>query len=62
MAAADGMKDMQAMGAMGMQQPGQVQDWNKLFLAEKENLELCSHEWELENIEERVLAKYNKIH
>jgi hypothetical protein len=52
------MRDMQAMGGMGMGQPGQPQDFNKLFLAEKENLELTVHRWELQNVEKRILKKY----
>jgi len=58
---ADSMKDVQAMSTMGMQaQPGQTQDWHKLFLSEKENLELAQHSWELNGVEDRVLAKYKK--
>ncbi|KAI9592027.1 integral membrane protein DUF106-domain-containing protein [Syncephalis fuscata] len=56
--AADGMRDMQAMGGMGMAQTGQPQDFNKLFSAEKENLELTVHRWELQNVEKRILKKY----
>ncbi|KAG9300098.1 hypothetical protein G9A89_000838 [Geosiphon pyriformis] len=59
--AADGMRDMQSMAAMGAAAtPGQPQDFNKLFLAERENLELTPHEWELENVEIRLLVKYGK--
>lgn len=56
------MRDMQSMAAMGgAAAPGQPQDFNKLFLAERENLELTPHEWELENVELRLLVKYGKM-
>ncbi|KAK9729675.1 hypothetical protein K7432_000082 [Basidiobolus ranarum] len=58
--AADGMKDMQAMGGMNMTPTGQPQDFNKLYLAEKENLELIQHDWNLEDVEDRVLKKYGR--
>ncbi|KAL1916870.1 uncharacterized protein VTP21DRAFT_5067 [Calcarisporiella thermophila] len=67
--AADGMRDMQAMGSMGMMAgaspggqaaPGQPQDMPKIFNAEKENLELTPHEWILTGVEERVLKKYGR--
>ncbi|CAG8514241.1 12903_t:CDS:2 [Ambispora gerdemannii] len=58
--AADGMRDMQSMAAMGGAAPGQPQDFHKLFLAERENLELTPHEWELEDVEYRLLVKYGK--
>jgi hypothetical protein len=48
-------------GAMpGMGQPGQPQDFNKLFLAEKENVMITPHVWDLDDIEERLLKKYGK--
>lgn len=48
-------------GAMpGMAQPGQQQDFNKLFLAEKENVIITPHIWDLEDVEERLLRKYGK--
>ncbi|KAJ1657441.1 hypothetical protein IWQ61_003164 [Dispira simplex] len=56
--AADGMRDMQAMGSMGMAQPGQPQNFHKLFMAEKENLDIASHQWVLEDVENRLLEKY----
>jgi len=44
----------QQMGGMG----GAPQmDTNKVFQSERENLELVKHEWELENVEKRLLAK-----
>jgi hypothetical protein len=48
-------------GAMpGMAQPGQQPDFNKLFLAEKENVMITPHVWDLEDVEERLLKKYGK--
>ncbi|KAF7727668.1 ER membrane complex subunit 3 [Apophysomyces ossiformis] len=57
--------DVAAMGAMpgmmpGAGQPGQPQDFNKLFLAEKENVLITPHTWDLDNVEERLLEKYGK--
>ncbi|KAJ2508481.1 hypothetical protein GGI11_006073 [Coemansia sp. RSA 2049] len=59
---ADGTRDMTAMSTMGAmgQQPGQPQDFNKQFLGMKDNLSIIYHEWDLENIEQRVLVKYGK--
>lgn len=56
------MTAMSAMPGMmpGMGQPGQPQDFNKLFLAEKENIMITPHQWELEDIEQRLLEKYGK--
>ncbi|KAI7872642.1 integral membrane protein DUF106-domain-containing protein [Spinellus fusiger] len=58
--------DMAAMGGMpgampGVGQPGQQQDFNKLFLAEKENILITPHVWDLDTVEERLLQKYGKI-
>jgi hypothetical protein len=51
---------MAAMGAnpamMNMQQPGM--DFNKLYQAEAENLELVKHSYLLDGIEDRILAQY----
>ncbi|KAG0223763.1 ER membrane complex subunit 3 [Actinomortierella wolfii] len=66
--AADAMRDMQAMSTMGMgpaagpqlSPTGQPQDMNKIFLSEKENLEIAEHEWGLDNVETRLLVKYGK--
>jgi len=63
------MRDMQAMSTMGMgpaQGPqmgptGQPADMHKIFLSEKENLELTEHEWGLDNVETRLLVKYGKL-
>ncbi|KAG0002972.1 ER membrane complex subunit 3 [Entomortierella chlamydospora] len=66
--AADAMRDMQAMSTMGMgpaagpqmSPTGQPQDMHKIFLSEKENIELTEHEWGLDNVETRLLVKYGK--
>ncbi|KAI9479882.1 hypothetical protein LPJ55_001123 [Coemansia sp. RSA 990] len=59
---ADGIRDMTAMGTMGAmgQQSGQPQDFNKLFMSLKDSLSIVFHEWDLANIEQRVLVKYGK--
>ncbi|KAK9463019.1 integral membrane protein DUF106-domain-containing protein [Lipomyces oligophaga] len=49
----------QAMPMPGMGQPGQ--DIVKMFLGEAENLELASHEFILDDIEDRFLLKYDLI-
>ncbi|KAG0366801.1 integral membrane protein DUF106-domain-containing protein [Gamsiella multidivaricata] len=67
--AADAMRDMQAMSTMGMGPAsgpqmgptGQPQDMHKVFLSEKENIELTEHEWGLDNVETRLLVKYGKL-
>ncbi|KAG0167441.1 ER membrane complex subunit 3 [Apophysomyces sp. BC1034] len=58
--------DVAAMGAMpgampGAGQPGQPQDFNKLFLAERENVLITPHAWDLDRVEERLLEKYGKV-
>ncbi|KAJ2889406.1 hypothetical protein GGI21_006583, partial [Coemansia aciculifera] len=53
------MTAMSTMGAMG-QQTGQPQDYNKQFLSMKDTLSIVYHEWDLENIEQRVFVKYGK--
>ncbi|KAG0242166.1 integral membrane protein DUF106-domain-containing protein [Mortierella sp. GBAus27b] len=66
--AADAMRDMQAMSTMGMgpaagpqmSPTGQPQDMHKIFLSEKENIELTEHQWGLDNVETRLLVKYGK--
>lgn len=63
------MRDMQAMSSMGMGAAagpqlgptGQPADMAKVFLGEKENLDLAEHEWNLENVETRLLVKYGKL-
>jgi hypothetical protein len=65
---ADGMRDMAAQmpgGMPGMAMPGQSpapgqQDFHKILLGEKENLQLTPHKWELEDVEVKVLEKYGK--
>jgi hypothetical protein len=44
-------------------QPGQPQDFNKLFKAEKDNLEFSEglYAWAAEDVESRILAKYGKL-
>ena len=48
-------------GAAGM--AGPVQDFNKLFKAEKDNLEFSEglHNWVGQDVENRVLRKYGKL-
>ncbi|CAG8824263.1 13270_t:CDS:2, partial [Racocetra persica] len=58
--AADGMRDMTAMSQMGASPTGQPQDFYKLHLAERENLLLTPHDWELGDIEHRLLVQYGK--
>ncbi|CDS12677.1 hypothetical protein LRAMOSA04863 [Lichtheimia ramosa] len=58
--------DMAAMSAMpgampgATAQPGQQPDFAKMFLAEKENLLITPHKWDLEDVEVRLLQKYGK--
>jgi len=59
--AADGMRDMQQMQAMGTNPMGQPQDMNKLFLNEKEFLSLIHHQWSLEGVEDRLITKYAPV-
>jgi ER membrane protein complex subunit 3 len=57
---ADGMKDMQSMAVPQQQQAaamGQPQDMQKIFMTEKEHLDLTVHEWDLASVETRLLAK-----
>jgi len=61
---ADSSRDMSAspFGAMAAQ-PGQPQDFNKLFKAEQDNLEFSEgmYSWAGKDVEDRVLRKYGKI-
>jgi hypothetical protein len=63
--AADSTRDMVASPFMaGAQaQPGQPQDYNKLFKAEKDNLELAQglYQWNGKDVELRVLQKWGKL-
>ncbi len=62
------MRDMAAQmpgGMPGMAMPGQSpapgqQDFHKILLGEKENLQLTPHKWELDDVEVKVLEKYGK--
>ncbi|ODQ52359.1 transmembrane protein [Saitoella complicata NRRL Y-17804] len=56
-------QQMQGMGMPGMGVPAvgplaPGQDPDKMFAAERENLELVQHDWVLEGVEKRLLAKY----
>jgi len=44
-------------------QPGQPQDFNKLFKAERDNLEFSEglYTWAAEDAETRILKKYGKL-
>lgn len=58
------MEDMK-MGMMGGGQPtegapGQPKEWPKIFKAEKENYDIMTHKFELENAEDELLASYKK--
>jgi len=59
--AADSTRDMQAMQGMGMMGGGMgMQDFSKLFAAEKENLDIVDYKWVCEGVEDRVLKKFGK--
>jgi hypothetical protein len=63
--AADASRDMTAspFAAMGNAQPGQPQDFNKLFKAERDNLEFAEglYSWVGENMDTKILQKYGKL-
>ncbi|KAF8592675.1 transmembrane protein [Ramaria rubella] len=64
--AADSSRDLASsspFAAATQQQPGQAQDYNKLFKAEKDNLELAEglYSWAGKDVELRVLRKYGKL-
>lgn len=64
--AADSSRDLASsspFAAATQQQPGQAQDYNKLFKAEKDNLELADglYSWACKGVELRVLRKYGKL-
>lgn len=46
------MQEQMNMGGMG------ATDINKVYQSEKENLELVKHEWDLENVEQRLLKNF----
>lgn len=54
---------MSPYGSMAMQTPGQPQDFNKLFKAERDNLELAEgqYRWAGSDVEVRILQKYGKL-
>lgn len=63
--AADSSRDMStpfAAAAAAQSQPGQVQDYNKLFKAERDNLEFSEglYTWVAADVETRVLKKYGR--
>lgn len=55
--AAGSLNDMNAMGG-GMSPFAPGQDPSKMFAAEAENLEVATHHWICDGIEDRILAKY----
>ena len=63
--AADSSRDMTAspFAAVTAPQPGQPQDYNKLFKAERDNLEFSEglYSWVGKDVDNRVLQKYGKI-
>ena len=62
--AADASRDMAASPFSAVaQQPGQPQDFNKLFQAERDNLEFAEglHKWAGSEVENRILRKYGRI-
>lgn len=62
--AADASKDMAATPFnTAMPNAGQPQDYNKLFKAEKDNLEFAEglYKWAGEDVETRVLRKYGRL-
>ena len=48
-----------AMSNPGAGMMGPEQDPDKLFLNEAENLEVLDHQWILEGIEDRLVAKFS---
>jgi hypothetical protein len=56
--AANQVTQQMAMSNPGAGMMGPEQDPDKLFLAEAENLEVLDHQWILEGIEERLVAKF----
>jgi len=63
--AADSSRDMTVspFAAVTAPQPGQPQDYNKLFKAERDNLEFSEglYNWVGNDVEDRILRKYGKI-
>lgn len=60
--AADSSRDMSTpfAAAANAPQPGQAQDYNKLFKAEREHLEFAEglHAWVAKDADTRILQKY----
>ncbi len=64
--AADSSRDMTtpfAAAATAAPQPGQAQDYNKLFKAERDNLEFSEglHSWIAKDVDTRILKKYGRL-
>ena len=61
--AADSSRDMAASPFAGGAAAAGPQDYNKLFKAEKDNLEFSEglHNWVGKDVENRVLRKYGKL-
>jgi|TARA_R110002003_G_scaffold59_30_gene5415 hypothetical protein len=56
--AANQVTQQMAMSNPGAGMMGPEQDPDKLFLNEAENLEVLDHQWILEGIEDRLVAKF----
>lgn len=52
-----------AAAAAASPQPGQAQDYNKLFKAERDNLEFSEglHQWIAKDVDMRILRKYGRL-
>ena len=52
-----------AAAAAAAPQPGQAQDYNKLFKAERDNLEFSEglHSWIATDVDARILRKYGRL-
>ncbi|KAL7282498.1 transmembrane protein [Trametes coccinea BRFM310] len=64
--AADSSREMTtpfAAAAAAAPQPGQAQDYNKLFKAERDNLEFSEglHSWVAQDVDTRILQKYGRL-
>ena len=64
--AADSSRDMAtpfAGVAAAAPQPGQAQDYGKLFKAERDNLEFSEglHQWIAKDVDTRILKKYGRL-
>ncbi|KAI9014125.1 integral membrane protein DUF106-domain-containing protein [Hyaloraphidium curvatum] len=54
----DDLRAMQAFTPGAAPQGAPQQDLHKAFLAEVENLKLTTHVWDMEDVEDRLIAKY----